>query len=215
MSPAAATVQKKCTECGKSPVRAKGLCAAHYSQERRRLKHEAPVPTQSQLRVPEEGRREGTPKGKTARPKQRKVQNTLGGLLTLANEIAKGGLGSASPYPLAEAEVNLLAKTGAPVVLESETLTRWVEKLDGAGGPKVQFGAALLVVALPRAVEAKLIPAEQAQMVFGLALRIALADPDEFDEPTEPGPSTEGEPLRDAAEPDTREGLDGEDVRPA
>lgn len=191
--------RKVCTTCGKGPVRARGLCAAHYSQQRRKEQHEKKTApgANSHLRADTNVKREGTPKGKGPSPREKKVARTLGGLLTLANTVALQPF-TPTGFPLTEPEVDLLAKTGAPVVLESKTLTAWVEKLDGAGGPKVQFAAAVLVVALPRAVQAGLVPAEQAQGVFQVALTIALADPDEFEEPAE-----EGEPNRGPAPVDT------------
>lgn len=163
--------------CGK-PSKARGLCRHHYDQDRRAQQANSDLPPGTQPK------KEAQPAHKRP-PGRKKVEQGLANLLGVTQQVACAVLPVPEEDRLSDQEILLLVRTGAPVVEGSPRLMAWLAKLQTGSGPKVQFAAAVIAVAIPRAVRHGLCPLEIGQTIFPIALAVAMGDPDDVEGPPE------------------------------
>lgn len=183
-----------CPRCGKvGPLRAKGVCAACYEKDRR-------AGMKANASSKPAGGRAKAPGGHGDTAKHREIEHQVGTLIQVVN---MGLVAQAFPEDaLNDGEVGLLARHAANEILGSKRLQQYLELVSTAGGVHGGMVAAVVCIALPRAVRHGLVPLEVAKPLFAVASMIAMAGtelPEVVDAETAPAREPEPEPVGAAA----------------
>jgi hypothetical protein len=169
---------KSCSKCGKSPVKARGLCRAHYEEERKSGKPLAKPASNSP-----------TPLGKAPvpkitavpSPKTRKIVEKVGGAIAFVNGVAVAYVPAVREDALNPTEIGLLAIAAAEEIQSNKKLLEWYSKIgEGVTGPHAKMGAAVAFIALPRLARRGILPEDMVDAVLPLLFAAVMSDPTEL-----------------------------------